>query len=159
MPINNFSWVIPQKLSGSALPGGYDCDDPQSVLVDLRELSAHGVKCLISLQEVAPFFGELSLSAQMEWIPFFFPDFGVPSDNGEFSLLIDSILARMNQGFPVCVHCRAGIGRTGLVLACVLGDYLTLNASAAIAAVRKTRMALDTPTQETFVRHYLSKYQ
>jgi protein-tyrosine phosphatase len=48
------------------------------------------------------------------------PDFGVPGDPAAFRALVLDILARLEQGSGVFVHCHAGLGRTGLVLACVL---------------------------------------
>jgi protein-tyrosine phosphatase len=43
----------------------------------------------------------------MEFISFPVPDGGVP-------------VARLNEGKAVAVHCRAGIGRSSLIAACVL---------------------------------------
>jgi protein-tyrosine phosphatase len=74
-----------------------------------------------------------------------------------FDELISAILASMKRYKPVCVHCFAGIGRTGLVLCCAVGRYLRLPAQAAITEVRKIRPALETAEQERWVHRYLKQ--
>ena len=73
--------------------------------------------------------------AQLEWIGFPIDDFEVPEDAKVFSALIDRIIGYVKKETPVCVHCQAGVGRTGLVLACVLGRMFGLDGKKAIAAV------------------------
>jgi protein-tyrosine phosphatase len=92
--------------------------------------------------------------AQLDWIQFPIKDFEVPEDAAAFSALINRIIALLKKEFPVCVHCHAGVGRTGLVLACVLGRMFGLDGKKAIAAVRKARTALETDDQIKFVRGF-----
>jgi len=47
-------------------------------------------------------------------------DRGVPDDEVEFAKTIKTILKEIKSGTDLVVHCRAGIGRTGLVAAAVL---------------------------------------
>ena len=48
------------------------------------------------------------------------PDRGVPTSTREALSLLGSIAAVLEQGQNVAVHCRQGIGRSGLVTASVL---------------------------------------
>lgn len=65
-------------------------------------------------------------------------DRGTPQSSTEFLALADEIAASVNQGRAVAVHCRAGIGRSGLLAAAVL-LRLGVEASDAFAIVSKAR--------------------
>lgn len=56
----------------------------------------------------------------MEFISFPVPDGGVPSTTCETRALAAGIITRLNEGKAVALHCRAGIGRSSLIAACVL---------------------------------------
>jgi protein-tyrosine phosphatase len=151
----NFSWVIPGKLAGSALPDEAYYSAVQSPGKDLLDLYSRGIRCLVSLTRRAAGLGPSCRKIGLGWIFYPIPDFGIPQDLDSFHDLITAIIGSMEQNRPVCVHCFAGIGRTGLVLCCAAGEYLRLPAAQAIAAVRKARSALETREQERFVHGYL----
>jgi len=64
-------------------------------------------------------------------------------------------LDTIHSGLSVCVHCYAGIGRTGLVLACLAGRLLGMSGREAVRLVRSAREAFDTEEQVRFVHAYL----
>ena len=47
-------------------------------------------------------------------------DRGLPASEAAFLRLVDTVHARLAEGRAVVIHCRAGIGRTGLLAGCVL---------------------------------------
>jgi len=62
----------------------------------------------------------LCQAAGMEFISFPVPDRGVPRSDVDFRSLVHSITSKLRAGNSVAVHCRAGIGRSGLLAACIL---------------------------------------
>jgi hypothetical protein len=161
--IANFSWVIPGRLAGSAIPDEVYCAGfapagaDAGAARDLADLHARGIRCLVSLTETAAGLGSACSRAGLKWIYHPIPDFGVPEDMDSFDRLISTIIEHMNRSEAVCVHCYAGIGRTGLVLCCTVGRYLRLPPAQAIFRVRSLRSALETREQERFVQGYLNK--
>jgi atypical dual specificity phosphatase len=150
--LRNFSWVIPDLLAGSALPG-WDGE----LADDLGELARRGVRRLVSLTDEAAGFGAACHQAHLQWEYFPIDNFEVPSDLKAFDALVHRLLADLEAGRPVNVHCYAGVGRTGLLLACLLGRFQHLAAAEAIRLVRAMRPALETVEQERFVRRYLER--
>lgn len=158
MPIKNFSWVLPDKLAGSGIPGQRS-NDEVGLRSDIEELSISGVKHLISLQKPHESIDIVCKEFGINWKYFPVPDFGIPQNKITFAVLIDEIVEKIKRSEIVCVHCHAGVGRTGIVLSCIIGKLFTLSGKKAIAAVRRSRPALDTDEQERFVISFLGEYE
>lgn len=156
MAIQNFSWVIQDKLAGCALPGRPLCNVKEDVLSDLRELYDKGIRCLLSLTEVPNFFGGFCNRTGMRWLYYPIPDFSIPLNVQEFERVVRESVECLENGIPLCVHCNAGVGRTGFVLAAILGIYLSIDCYDAINRVRDTRLAIETDEQTTFVNNFLN---
>ena len=65
-------------------------------------------------------------------------DMGVPEFDDLVSS-VDFIHERLVNNEPVMVHCLAGLGRTGTILACYLIKYGKMSSDDAITKIRKQR--------------------
>ena len=113
----------------------------ECIVSDLEEYYERGVRCLVSLESANSSIDILCGKAGLIWIYFPIHNFNIPHDREAFSRLVDSLIDHIENERPVCIHCYAGIGRTGLVLSCIVGKYLSLDAGNAIRIVRKSRLA------------------
>jgi atypical dual specificity phosphatase len=146
----NFSWLIEGKLAGSALPGG-----DKRIEEDLRFLSDQGIKAIVSLtrKELDPQLLHL-YNFRHKHLPT--EDFSSPSSE-QIDKGIHFIEKRIWHNEPVLVHCRAGYGRTGTLLACYL-VFRGMNASQAIAEVRRARPgSIEVKEQIRAVQEYARK--
>ncbi len=155
MAIRNFSWVIPGKLAGSAMPGGSMHAVDAYVGADILELHEKGVRGLLTLAPVIEGFGKVCEQTGLSWLYCPIEDFSAPGDPALFARIVDRAVALLRADQPVCVHCRAGIGRTGLGLACILGRYLAIDGAAAMQALTRQRPGLETGRQIEFVNRFL----
>jgi protein-tyrosine phosphatase len=90
----------------------------------------------------------------LEVLHFPIPDFNVPSAE-LIQAAIDACLQRAKMGRHIAVHCNAGIGRTGLFMACLAKRCLNYSAEEAIAWVRRyIPHAVETADQEQFVLEF-----
>jgi protein-tyrosine phosphatase len=98
----------------------------------------------------------LCRAANLQFLSFPIADRGVPSNSVEFAKLVESIAQCLSSGDSVAIHCRAGIGRSGLLAACVLGAFGVAPDSAFAMLGRARGVAVpDTDAQVAWVRDYL----
>jgi protein-tyrosine phosphatase len=83
------------------------------------------------------------------------PDRGVPASLRDATDLARLLAKRINEQKSVAVHCRAGIGRSALVAACVMGVLGTEPALALsrISDARRLKVP-DTDEQRRWVRRF-----
>lgn len=87
------------------------------------------------------------------------PDGGLPADEGAFRTYVESLAADVRGGEIVVVHCKGGLGRTGLVGACVLVELGASpdDALAAVAAARGPQCPEPHTGQPAFVRAWRAR--
>jgi protein-tyrosine phosphatase len=97
-------------------------------------------------------------SAGMRFLSFPIPDRGVPAST-QFALsLLGNIAAALEQGENVAVHCRQGIGRSGLIAATLLliSGASVEEAIGAVSAARGLGIP-ETPEQLQWIKHLPSE--
>ncbi len=139
----NFSYVIEGELAGMACPGRF-----ADLREDLLYLRQQGVRSIISLTEY-PLDQRTVESFGFEYLHLPILDYHAPTVNQVWTFL--SFMERQRGAGAVVVHCAAGQGRTGTMLACAL-VHRGLSAEEAIRTVRRLRPpSIDTEVQEAFV--------
>jgi len=119
-PLPNSYWVIPSRLLAGEHPGALDevqarerieglCDASIDYYVDLTEIGER------------PDYRHL-LPRRVEYLRSPIPDTQVPHDVSQTQSLLAAIRRALAEERRIYVHCRAGIGRTGLVIGCFLAE-------------------------------------
>ena len=123
---DNFSWLIENKLAGSAIPTSND---------EVQWAVGQGIKSIITVRE-EPL--DDTWVKNVNYLHILSNDMGVPEFN-DLVYAVDFIHRRVTDNEPVLVHCLAGLGRTGTLLACYLIKYQNLSADEATQKVREER--------------------
>ncbi|MBK9975356.1 MAG: dual specificity protein phosphatase family protein [Planctomycetes bacterium] len=141
--MNGFSWVVEGEIAGMARPHGRD----QGLWPWLAQ---QGIKLIVSLTTSAPDANVLaSLGMDLLHVPI--EDFSAPSAP-EIEAFLQTARFYRHEHKPIVVHCGAGMGRTGTLIACYLVDG-GMSAQDAIALVRKRRPgSIETQDQEQAVQ-------
>jgi protein-tyrosine phosphatase len=130
----------PGKLAVAPRPRGGDWLEDE-----VANWQAAGVNEVVSLLTTAE---EVSLDLNkekslvigyaMDFVSFPIPDRQVPRSQHELAVTLEKLNTDLSSGKNVLIHCRQGIGRTGLVAACLLVSR-GINPSAAVDIISAAR--------------------
>lgn len=132
----------------------------RSLDADLQVIRLAGFDSVLTLlpDEELTAFGVRDLGARIQqvglgWRQFPIMDFGVPDGPARraWPTLQAELTTQLRAGQSLLVHCAAGLGRTGTMVALLL-KALGQDSATAIAAVRAARPGtIETPAQHDFV--------
>ena len=127
-PNANTYWVVPHQLLAGEYPGDKDPGKAREKINRFLEAGVRHFVDLTELGELVPYdaiLSEESRAANITATYQRFPirDNSVPSDAKHLAEILLAIDRRIRQGGVVYVHCRGGVGRTGLVVACWLQEH------------------------------------
>jgi ADP-ribosyl-[dinitrogen reductase] hydrolase len=120
VPLPNTYWVIPARLLAGEYPGGPSAQLTRERLARLLEA---GVDCFLDLthpDEMAAYAAALPAGVQYLRRPI--TDHGTPEERAHMVEILECLSRALREGCVVYVHCRAGIGRTGMVVGCLLAE-------------------------------------
>jgi len=163
-PLAESYWVIPGKLLAGKYPGGKTLKDLERRLGVLLEAGFDGFLDLTENGEQPAYDGYLPQNVLYCRAPI--TDHGVPRDNAHMAGIQAQLAAMLGEGRRVYVHCRAGIGRTGTVIACHLVEQ-GLSGADALARLNELWQTSDrsdtwpsipeTDAQRDFVLGYITE--
>lgn len=140
----NFSWVIEDKLAGSGLPVTEN---------EFKWVVDKGIKSIVTVREV-PLPSEWFDGGDIDYLHLRVEDFGAPAVE-EMDEVVNFIDKTISSGRAVLVHCAAGKGRTGAVLAAYILKKQNLTAKHAIEKIRIMRPgSVQSIMQETALYMY-----
>ena len=145
---SGFTWIEKPLLAAMARPEGVE---------DLEWLRKHGIELLISLTEDPPRRDWIN-GAGLMLIHEPMMDMAAP-ERGQLDHCVSVIRKAHERKMGLAIHCAAGLGRTGVVLACYFIDK-GLTAANAIARVRRLRPgSIETEEQEKAIEEFYSNRQ
>jgi protein-tyrosine phosphatase len=151
----------PGKLALAARPRGGDWLEDE--LKAWRNAGIDTVLSLLTREEVL----DLNLQNEqreainngMMFISLPIPDRQVPSSESDVKETVEELDSELSAGKNVVIHCRQGIGRTGLLAACLLISK-GFSSGAAVETVSEARgLAIpETPEQRSWIDHYAASF-
>ncbi|MEL7371796.1 MAG: ATP-binding cassette domain-containing protein [Myxococcota bacterium] len=144
----SFHWLEQGRLGGLARPG--ICADLDS---ELAWLSEEGITLVIGLEVQLFVTAAMFAGVGVDFVHFPIVDMFVPDPVAAFQLYKE-LEERLNKGDVAAFHCRAGCGRTGLMLAC-WRVFNGEDAETALQTVRATnRRWVESMEQEAFIADF-----
>ena len=139
--MNGFSWVIEGEIAGMARPG--------HGLAIWPWLAEKGIGLVVSLTDDAP-DSDLLATHSLDLLHLPISDFGAP-DEATLAEFLRKTRFFADRKMGIVVHCGAGVGRTGTMIACFLVDR-GRSPEAALRDVRAARPgSVETIEQEQAV--------
>jgi protein-tyrosine phosphatase len=160
--IANVYWIegISVRLAVMPRPRGGDWLEDE-----MRSCQDQGVQSLVSLLTLAETQSldledesEISERIGINFRSFPIDDRTVPGDVAKIAALVSQLRDELQTGIGVAVHCRAGIGRSSLLAACILGS-LGHAADDAFKLISRSRgiSVPDTDEQRLWVTQFLAE--
>ena len=138
----NFSWLIEEKLAGSGIPTSLD---------EFDWLLDQGVKSIVTMTENAL---PSEWTQKIDYLHVSTADFHAP-DMEKIDSAVNFIRNQIQNNQSVMVHCAAGLGRAGTILACYFMKYEKYSAIQAIKKIRSERPgSIQSDVQELAISYY-----
>jgi len=139
----NFGWLFENKLAAMAYP---ESEDAYTLLYQI------GIRAILNLSEAPlPYETPDKIGMLTRHIPV--AGFTAPTLY-QVKQAVAMISSCLERHIPVAVHCVAGLGRTGTILACYLVG-MEISADNAIIIIREWRAgSIEVPEQEAAVYEY-----
>lgn len=148
--------ICPGKIQPQAVSGSFQRD----LNLDLDLIAAWGAAAVVTLIPQSELealqvehLGDAVESRQLLWLHLPIGDVSVPDAKFEHAWLYGGLRLRqlLRVGKRILIHCRGGLGRTGMIAARLLVE-LGMPAKEAMGQVRRARPgAIQTPAQERYV--------
>lgn len=129
---------------------------------ELQRMKSRGVSTLVSLLEASE-AEELGLAQEAElaqrsglvFLTYPIPDRQLPNETTAFHRFVSQLAQRMSSGERIGIHCRASIGRSTMLAACVL-IHLGWAPEIALEKIEAVRgcPVPDTAEQRNWILHY-----
>jgi atypical dual specificity phosphatase len=144
---NHFHWLLDGRLGAMGRPGLN-----RDLETDLEAIATAGIDLLVTLTG-EPVPADRLRAVGMQGRHFPIRDMGVPSV-ASAATLCREIERTLGDGRRVAIHCHAGLGRTGTMVAALL-IWMGRDAEAAAAHVRSVvRGAIQSEAQMEFLRNF-----
>ncbi len=144
MGLHEFTWIIKGEVAAMAMPDGTEAD--------WRGLRRRGVEAVVNLTR-RRWPGQRPEGAGLAYLRIPVDDFSAPTME-QVRRFVDFCVRQRAAQRAIAVHCMAGRGRTGTMIAC----YLTsagMDADQAMSYVRRMRPgSIETAGQEAAVREW-----
>jgi ADP-ribosylglycohydrolase len=117
-PLPNTYWALP----GLLLAGEHPCGlTPETTRQRVGILLGAGIECFLDLTHPSEIDSyDQMLPFHIEYLRKPIRDHGLPEKREHMMEILDCLHDALRSGRPAYVHCRAGIGRTGMVVGCLL---------------------------------------
>lgn len=132
---------------------------------DLKVIQEWGAQAVVSLIESHEFemlhvagLGEAVAAHGMEWLHGPIPDLSAPQADFEYNWmhgdLGERVRSLLSQGGRVLLHCRGGLGRTGMLAAMLLVEFGVAPKEAMFQVRQAREHTIETRAQEDYVLDY-----
>ena len=121
-PLVNSYWVVPGRLLAGEHPTGLT---PELTRARLEKLHEAGIDCFLDLtrpEEATAYRNTLPPGTAYFSRPI--RDHAVPAEPAHMQEILAYLREALDSGRRVYLHCRAGIGRTGMVVGCLLAEQV-----------------------------------
>jgi protein-tyrosine phosphatase len=149
------------KLAVASRPRGGDWLEDE--IQGWRKAGLDVVVSLLEEDEAAQFElaheGEVAESKGVGFISFPIPDREVPASTQEALSLFSTVAAALEEGKNIAVHCRQGIGRSGLIAAGVLlTSGMSVDKALEVVGAARGEAVPETPAQLQWIKHLPSEH-
>jgi protein-tyrosine phosphatase len=156
--LTELPYGLPGKIYRSPLPFS-PLFDPRGRILDAYVMQSVDVIMMLTTEEEIIDLTRIDLAERYHSLGFrliHFPiqDFSIPAE-GALEKPIAQILREAYRGKKIVIHCHAGLGRTGMVAACLAKAVFGMDGEQAMAWVRKyIPHAVETKEQMAYIHSF-----